>query len=113
MQFSRRYQVLLFGGLLGLAGLCLIQSWPVAAQARLGRPTAKTVKPSSVNAPEQTVVPLTSGTAQTGTVNAQAGVLSGSSTPETARLQVKFCSSALSILGSPPQSHSTPSENVV
>ncbi len=84
MQFPRR-STLVFSAWLLLVSLgigFIAHRWPVTAQSvqpRRVAPALKTAKPKTqrlINAPQQTIVPLTSGMAQTGTVNGptQAGV---------------------------------------
>jgi uncharacterized protein (TIGR03437 family) len=85
MRFPRQLKALCPAGLLVLIGLLSAlgtHTTLVAAQtrrARLSGPPrlAPTIKPRrllSLNAPQQTIVPLTSGTAQTGTVSASGQV---------------------------------------
>lgn len=81
MQFPRRsayFTILFYSGWILAGCLCggfLTPRWAAVAQSLTARPVAPgTQKTQSklqrfVSVPEQTVVPLTSGTAQTGTIN--------------------------------------------
>ena len=72
MYFSQR-QKLSAGGLTCLAAALVVAGTSVSAQRARALPQARKVRVGAAAEPQQTTVPLTSGTAQTGTVSGTAG----------------------------------------